>query len=169
VDKSEIEAAFVEVFDQAVTLHGFAEFMRDYDVYIYATADPRTGVRPDHLRYRFTHCVRASATSSVPPEVWRRSLDPRLIDYAAGRDLDGYVWEVNWQVLYPGLKLVVDSAEADSWAEMLGLPFYEATIECNGHNISLVFSDLVVEVLERGYAPFVIPDGGPDFKIPLGP
>ncbi|MGX7827237.1 YxiG-like protein [Actinokineospora sp. 24-640] len=30
------------------------------------------------LRYRFTHCVRASVTSAVPAAVWSRSLDDRL-------------------------------------------------------------------------------------------
>jgi hypothetical protein len=75
VEISEIKAAFDEVFDQAVVFHGYAAFMRDYDVYIHATADPRTGIQPKYLRYRFTHCVRATATSSVTPEIWLRSLD----------------------------------------------------------------------------------------------
>jgi hypothetical protein len=41
-----------DVFDEAVIFRGFADYMRDYEVFIYATADPRTGVSPDHLRYR---------------------------------------------------------------------------------------------------------------------
>jgi hypothetical protein len=32
VDISEIQAAFDDVFDQAVVFHGFADYMRDYDV-----------------------------------------------------------------------------------------------------------------------------------------
>jgi hypothetical protein len=36
-----------------------------------------------------------------------------------------------------------------------------------GHNLSLVFSDLTTQAVEPGRAPFVVPDGGPDFKIPL--
>jgi hypothetical protein len=31
-------------------------------------------------------------------------------------------------------------------------------------HISLVFADLVVDVVATGYAPFVARDGGPDFK-----
>jgi len=38
----------------------------------------------------------------------------------------------------------------------LGLPFHVASIEANGHNISLVFSDLVVQTVDPGYAPFVV-------------
>jgi hypothetical protein len=44
VDEHQLRQAFDEVFDQAVVSHGFADYMRDYDVYVYATADPRTGV-----------------------------------------------------------------------------------------------------------------------------
>jgi hypothetical protein len=43
-----------------------------------------------------------------------------------------------WQVLDPGIRLVPDSADALRWSRELGLPFYEAAIETNGHNLSLV-------------------------------
>jgi hypothetical protein len=164
---SQIQAAFDDAFDQALVFHGFADYMRDYEVFVYVTADPRTGITPEHLRYRFKHCVRAVATSALSPEVWKRSLDERLVDYEQGRDLDGYVWGVKWQALYPGMKLVRDSVDAEQWSHDLGLPFYEAAIETNGHNISLVFSDLVVDTVHIGHAPFVVSDSGPDFKIPV--
>ena len=141
--------------------------MRDYDVYIYATADPRTGIKPEHLRYRFKNCVRAAATTALSPEIWNRSLDERLGIYETGRDLDAYVWGVKWQGLYPGMQLVPVSAEAAQWSQALGIPFHEATIETNGHNLSLVFSDLVVALLSPGATPFVVPPNGPNTKIPL--
>ena len=31
-------------FDQALVFHGVTDYMRDYEVFIYATADPRTGI-----------------------------------------------------------------------------------------------------------------------------
>lgn len=167
VDSAGIQAAFDDVFDQALVFHGFADYMRDYEVFIYATADPRTGIRPEHLQYRFTHCTRATVTSALSPETWKRSLDERLVDPERGRELDGYVWGVKWQVLYPGMKLVPDSAEAHRWSGELGLPFHEAVIETNGHNITLVFSDLTVQAVDPGYAPFVVPGGGPDFKFSM--
>jgi hypothetical protein len=167
VDTAQLQSAFEDVFDQAIVFHGFADYMRDYEVVVYATADPRTGIVPEHLTYRFTHCVRATVTSAVSPDIWARSLDERLIDYETGVDLDGYVWGVNWQVLYPGLKLLPPSPETERWSASVGIPFHEASIETNGHNISLVFSDLVVTTVQPGYTPFVVPDGGPDFKIPL--
>jgi hypothetical protein len=143
------------------------EYMRDYDIYIYATADPRTGIQPEHFRYRFKHCVMANATSAVRPEVWKRSLDERLIDYETGRDLDGYVWGVAWQILYPGFTLLQESPATMRWSDEFGMPFYEAKLETNGHDLRLVFADLTVETVAPGLAPFVVPAGGPDFKIPL--
>lgn len=166
VDCPEIQAAFDDVFDQAIVFHGFADYMRDYEVFIYATADPRTGIRPQYLRYRFTHCVRAVVTTALSPKVWNRSLDERLVDYDRGRHLDGYVWGVKWQELYPGMRLVPDSAEARRWSRETGVPFYEAAIEANAQNLSLVFSDLTVQIVQPGWTPFAVPDGGPDFKFP---
>ena len=136
VDVQQITEAFDDVFDQA-------------------TADPRTGILPEYLRYRFRHCVRASVTSAVTPETWRRSLDDRLIDFEQGRELDGYVWGVRWQVLYPGAKLLPGTAETDTWSGRLGRPFHEALIETNGHNIALVFSDLSVDRVEPPHDPAV--------------
>ncbi|MBO0882379.1 MAG: hypothetical protein J2P17_19000 [Mycobacterium sp.] len=157
---------FDEILDQAM-FHGFTDDLRDYDVFIHTTADPRTGIPQEHLRYRFTHCVRATVTTALTPETWQRSLDERLIDYAQGVDLDGYVWGVRWQQLYPGARLMPDSAEAAKWRAALGISFYEAEILTNGHNIGLVFSDLSVQRVEQGHTPFVVPDSGPDGKIPF--
>jgi hypothetical protein len=64
MDTSEIQAEFDDVFDQAVIFHGFADYMRDYEVFIYATADPRTGIKPEHLRYRFRHWTALYGASS---------------------------------------------------------------------------------------------------------
>jgi hypothetical protein len=159
-----MQAAFEEVSDQAIAFHGFTDYMRDYDVFLHATADPRTGIQPQNLLYRFTHCVQAVVTTALSAEVWRRSLDQRLVDYDQGRDLEGYVWGVKWQELYPGMRLVPDSADAWRWSRELGLPFYEAAIEANAQKLSLVFSDLTVHTLQLGYTPFVVTDSGPDFK-----
>lgn len=170
VHEQELSDAFDEVFDQAVVFPGFTDYMRDYDIYIYATADPRTGVAPKHLRYRFTHCVRASVTTGVRRDVWPLSLGDELTDYDAwlrSGEPDGYVWGVKWQCLYPGIRLMPESNEVREWSEHLGLPFHEVLIETNGHNITLVFADLTVSTVTPGEAPFVVPPAGPDFKIPL--
>ncbi|WP_454197343.1 YxiG-like protein [Nocardia sp. Marseille-Q1738] len=160
MDTTQIAQALDEVFDQAIVFHGFADYMRDYDIVIYATADPRTGTEPEHLRYRFKHCVRATVATALSHDTWARSLDDQLMDYETGPDLDGYVWGVRWQCLYPGAKLLPDSEEAAAWSGRLGLPFHETVIETNCHNLSLIFSDLEVTHLGAGYAPFVVSENG---------
>lgn len=165
MNRDELSAAFEEVFDEAIVFHGFADHMRDYDVYIETSGDSRTGIQPAHLRYRFTQCVRATATTAVRRDVWKESLDERLLDHQAylqAEDLNGYVWGVKWQCLYPGISLLDGTAEAAQWTAGLGIPFYEARIETNGHNLELVFSDLIVTSLDPGFAPFTVPSSGRD-------
>jgi len=168
MNTDQIAAAFEVIFDQALVYHGFTDYMRDYELIAYCTADPRTGIRPEYVRYLFTHCVEAHVRSSVSEPNWALSLDERLIDYETGVDLDGFVWGVKWHCLYPGLTLVADSARTDGWSSALGIPFHEARIQTEAHDISLLFSGLIVTRVEPGWTPFVVEDGdGPDFKTPL--
>lgn len=81
VNESQLREAFDDVLDQAVVFHGFADYLRDYDVYVYATTDPRTGIIPEHMRYRFTHCVRATVTTAVRRDVWSESVGDEFTDY----------------------------------------------------------------------------------------
>ncbi len=150
----QIRRAFDDIFDQALLFHGFTDYMRDYDVFVYATADPMTGIPPDYLRYRFKHCVRATTTSTLTPQTWTRSLDDRLVHVEQSPELDGYVWGVRWQVLYPGAELLPGTEETEAWSTRLGIPFHEAVIKANGHNLSIVFSDLSVDRVKPGYSPF---------------
>ena len=167
MDLLEINAAFENAFDQSLVFHGFTEYMRDYEMVVQLSADPRTGIPTEFFRYVFVNCVQANASTALTPGIWARSLDERLIDYESGSDLDGYVWGVKWQVLYPGFALVSDSQVAGLWSSKLGIPFYEARVESNGHNLDLVFSDLRVEKAAAGYAPFTVGSPFWDGKIPL--
>lgn len=170
VDIEGIKSALDEAFDQAVLFHGFADYMRDYDVYVYATADPRTGTAPEHRRYRFTHCVRATATTAVRHDVWPQSVGDELTDYEEWLrcgEPEGFVWGVKWQALYPGMRLLPDSDETREWSERLGRPFHEVVIETNGQSLALVFSDLRVNAVSPGTTPFVIPPSGAEGKFPL--
>jgi hypothetical protein len=167
VDVLEIQSAFVDAFDQGLVFHGFTDYMGDYEMVLQLSADPRTGIPTEFFRYLFVNCVQANVSTALTPEIWARSLDERLVDYESGSELDGYVWGVKWQLLYPGFELVSNSETARSWSNRLGIPFHEAQVETNGHNLSLVFSDLRVEKAIAGYAPFTV---GPPFwdgKIPL--
>jgi hypothetical protein len=167
MDPDEIKKGFESVFDQALVFHGFADFTRDYDLYAFCTADPRTGIASQTLRLRFTHCVRAEVQTALSPAIWAGSLDERLTVYEAGVDLQGFVWGVNWQCLYPGCELVPDSSEAKSWTEAIGIDFHEALITTNAQTIRLIFSELRITTQERGASPYTVADDRPDFKTPF--
>ncbi|MET8338027.1 hypothetical protein ABZV14_39990 [Streptosporangium canum] len=160
MDPVKLQQALDDVFDQALLRHGFTEYMRDYQLVIHATADPRSGIAPATLRYLFRHCVQATCTTTVSADTWRGSLDDRLISYETGVDLDGYVWGVDWQLLYPGATLITDSPTARHWAAAVGIDFHEVRIQANAHDLTLVFSDLQIEELPSEWT-------GPDYKFPI--
>lgn len=51
----EVQRLLDDVFDQALVYHGFTDYMRDYELVVYCTADPRTGIRPRALAMRCRH------------------------------------------------------------------------------------------------------------------
>ncbi|MFE5140651.1 hypothetical protein ACFRDV_23700 [Streptomyces fagopyri] len=155
MDIAVLEQMLGETFDHAVVHHGYANYMRDYEVIVYATADPCTDITPSHLRYLFRYCVEARCETSVPAETWRVSLDERLIDQETGVDLDGYVWGVRWHAVYRGAKVLPESEATRRWSKALGIEFREVRMEANAHNVTLLFSDLQVSEVPIGYAPFV--------------
>src|SRR5262249_6043647 len=84
MDPVKLQQALDEVFDQALLHHGFVDYMRDYELVIHVTADPRTGVAPSRLRCLFRYCVQANCATTVPAGVWKDSLDDRLTNYETG-------------------------------------------------------------------------------------
>lgn len=155
MDVAFLEQLLDDAFDSAVVHHGYTSYMRDYEVIVYATADPSTGIESAHLRYLFKYCVEARCETTVQPDTWRISLDDRLIDYETGVDLGGYVWGVKWHALYPGATILPGSETARRWTQAVGIDFHEVRIETNAHSLTLVFSDLQVSEIPVGYAPFV--------------
>lgn len=154
MEQQEIEQALTDVFDQALLCHAFTDYMRDYEMVFHCSAAPSTGIAPEHLRYLFRHCVVAEVESTVRPDVWSKSLDDALIVYETGVDLDGFVWGVKCQRMYPGARLVPDSARADSWSKLLQIPFHEMQLETEAHRVTLVFSDLEVSTVDRSFVAF---------------
>ncbi|MFB6625455.1 hypothetical protein ACFCWD_15435 [Streptomyces sp. NPDC056374] len=155
MDSAVLQQMLDEAFDHAVVHHGYTNYMRDYEVIVYVTAAPDTGIQPAYLRYLFRYCVEARCETSVPAATWRVSLDDRLVDYETGADLDGYVWGVKWHLLYPGAKLLPESEAARRWSRAVGIDFHDVLIESNAHRLTLVFSDLQVTEVPTGYTPFV--------------
>jgi hypothetical protein len=77
---SQVQAAFDDAFDQVMLFHGSPTargIMRSS-----STRQPilAPASRPEHLRYRFKHCVRATVWSALSQQIWKQSLDERLVD-----------------------------------------------------------------------------------------
>lgn len=117
-----------------------------------------------------------TVSSRVRPDVWSRSLDDALIhEHDVTRDSAGFVWGVNCQILYPGANVVPDSARVADWSEKIGIPFREVRVTGNAQEIAVIFSELAVEEIGAGYAPYVVERTGvPEIyesraKIPMTP
>ncbi|WP_145906290.1 hypothetical protein [Kitasatospora viridis] len=143
-----------DTFDHALVYHGYTDYMRDYEVIVYMTAAKSTGIPPAYLRYLFRHCVEARCETTVPAETWQRSLDERLLDLDTGADLDGFVWGVKWQCMYPGASLLPQSDAARRWSAEVGIDFHHVLVETNAQRLTLLFSDLQVTEVPVGYAPY---------------
>jgi hypothetical protein len=175
---AEIEAHLEELFDCALTYHGYTKYLRDYEMIVFQSVDPnnKSGLAPRHLRFVFRICPEVNVVSVVRPDVWSRSLDDSLVhEHNVTMKSTGYVWGVNCQILYPGATLVADSPRADVWSEKIGIPFYEVRIAGNAQEIDLIFSELVVDEVEAGYSPYQIEEAGvselyeSNAKVPLPP
>lgn len=151
MDTAVLKRMLDETFDHAIVHHGYTDYMRDYEVVLHMTADPSTGIEPSCVRYLFRYCVEVRCETAVSAEIWRGSLDDRLLDYDTGVDLDGFFWGVKWHPMYPGAKLLPPSDAARRWSRELGLDFHDVLIETNTHRLTLLFSDLRVTELPVGW------------------
>jgi hypothetical protein len=144
------------LFDSAIVRHGFAPYMRDYDLIVEVPAAKPDGIGSyieGQYRYRFTHCVEAHVETTVTPDSWRRSWTDEFTNYAAWEQAgapDGFVWGVEFANAYPGAALVVDSPRASAWSARLGRTMYEVQIETNAFVIQLVCHGLRIDQLAVG-------------------
>jgi hypothetical protein len=161
VNRTELVEALNELFDRQLLFHGYTDYMRDYELFVYETVDPRSGRVPRHCRFLFQICPEVEVRSRVSPETWAHSLGDDLVAAShVSVDATGYIWGVRGQEMYPGASLVQDSERARTWTEQVGVSFFEARIEANAHVISLVFSDLKVEDIAAGYCPYCVSEDG---------
>jgi len=142
--------ALAEALDQidhgALVHHGYTDYLRDYEVVVYMTADPRTGILPAHLRYLFRYCVEARCETALPPWLWQESLDDRLLDRETGDGLGGWVWGTKWAGVEK-TQVLPQSDATRRWAGELGIDFHTVRIETQVHDFHLVFSDLEITEL----------------------
>jgi hypothetical protein len=152
VNRAHIQRALDDVHDQALLRHGFADYLRDYELIIRRFDQPRRpAVRFADLRYLFRFCVEAEVRTTLDSQVWRVSLDDRLTESLSSGGMEGHSWWAR-QDLYPGGRVIEQSQRAQSWADSIGVDFYEVVIETNVHAIKLIVSDLEIAEVESGSA-----------------
>ena len=150
-----------QLFDNELVFHGCTNYMRDYELVVYQSVDPRSGLHPQHLRFLFRFCTEVAIRSSLTPDAWAESTDDALlVTHQVTRESRGFVWGVQCQVLYPGAKIIPISQRAQAWEEAVGIPFHEVRIEGNAHIIEIVFSELSVEEVHAGYSPYRVEEDG---------
>jgi hypothetical protein len=143
------------ISDSAIIEHHYTPYLRDYDVFVEVTAALPHGngsYIEGRYRYRFTHCVTAEVTTAVSAGIWRKSWDNVFIDYEAWQkagEPDGYVWGVCYSDATPGLRYLEGSKAVQDWSRRLGKEMHEILIETNGHNIRLVFHDVIIRKLAQ--------------------
>ena len=167
MDGQVLDDALDELYDHALVFHGFTDYTRDYEVIVFLSSDPRSGIAPVHRRYLFKHCVQATVTTMLRAETFAVSMDERYLTFDDADPMLGYVWAVRWQCLYPGGCQNSDSEIAQQWTEAVGVGFFEVELETNVQRITLVFADFSVDDVPSGYTPFVVPDDGRGARIPL--
>jgi len=137
------------LLDVAVLAHGFAPYMRDYDILIEAMWGKKEwGDAKGRYLCRFTHCPEAHVVTSVGDEAWRQAWADTLIDYAEWQkdgEPEGYVWGVCWSMAYPGLRYIENSQLAAEWSERLGKEMHESELETNAFILRLIFHDFSIE------------------------
>lgn len=138
------------LFDSLIVRHGFAPFLRDYDLVAY--------IKERQFLYRFSHCTAAWVTTAVADRVWRKSWDDIYTNRAAwelASAPDGYVWATCFSDAYPGATYVENSELAREWSVKLDKQMHEVRIETNVHDIGLIFHDLHVRELQESDSEWV--------------
>lgn len=133
------------LFDGAILKHGFAPYMRDYDLVAYFA-------RESECLYRFSHCPLIEITTRVADDDWRHSWGDNFINYSEwlkSGSPAGYVWGICESLVYPGAKYIADSRVAQEWTSRWGKPMHEVVIETNAYTLHLVFHDLSIKELKK--------------------
>lgn len=138
--------------DVGILSHGFARYMRDYDVVfeaLWGTKEPADA--RGTYRLRFSHCPEATTTTAVSDASWREAWSDVFIDYSewlAAGEPEGLVWGACWSTAYPGLSYIDNSPRAELWSERLGRQMHEVSITTDAFEIRIVFHDFSVTKLD---------------------
>jgi len=144
-------AEYGDFVDVGILRHGFAAYMRDYEVLFEALWGRKewADAKGTYL-LRFTHCPEATVMTVVSDQAWKEAWPDTFIDHAewiAAGEPRGFVWGACWSTAYPGLKYIDGSHVARSWSERLGKPMHEVSIATEAFELRVVFHEFTVTKL----------------------
>ncbi|RRA50350.1 hypothetical protein [Acidipila sp. EB88] len=126
-------------FDFAITEHGFTANGRDYRFLIQDTMC----IEPGTYELTFTHVVHLMYETRIDETSWRSGWGDEFATtaaYKAAGEPDGYRFDIDWFLAYPGIETIVASPQAAEWSRRLQRPMYSASVETDRFWISMVFS-----------------------------
>lgn len=136
------------LLDVAILSHGFAPYMRDYDVLIEAMwGEKEWGDASGRYLCRFSHCPEARLVNCLGGTGWRQSwadVFTNCDEWEKTGAPEGFVWGVCWSLAYPGLTYIDNSELAAKWSEEIEKEMHESTIETNAFTLNLIFHDFTI-------------------------
>ena len=133
--------ALKQLYDGAITSHGFDPSMRDYRIEVKRWIESEEGAP---YTYRFTHCVFVEVASRLSPQTWVESWStPTDLAGWEQSESGGFAWGVGWANVEKA-SVVTGSDRARAWARQVGHDMQEAVIETQVYRLTLVYFELVV-------------------------
>lgn len=135
-----------DLFDQSIIRHGMLKCIRDYEVIAYLL-----GMDYDtEAQFILKGCIKVDYRVIVASEHY--SMDERLLELDRQDEPDypkGFIWGVNYALVYPGWELKEDTEELKILEKTYGLKFYEIFFETNAYNLKIIFHDIEIKELNR--------------------
>lgn len=136
------------LLDVAIFSHGFAPYMRDYNVLIEAMWGEKVwGDAKGRYLCRFLHCPEAHLVTTLSGAAWHQAWADTFINYAEWEkngEPVGFVWGVCYSDACPGLSYVDNSELAAKWSREIEKEMHEAIIETNAFTLWLIFHDFTI-------------------------
>lgn len=122
--------------------HGFADYMRDYEVLVAEYA----GIERARDRlYQFIGCVSAVVQTAIDAEVYVKSLPTPQSESSMRPGDQGLETRFSWGARFStsqfGIDLITDD-ELVEWQKILGIRMHKALIITEAFRIQLIFHDL---------------------------
>jgi len=135
-----------DMFDQSITRHGMLACIRDYEVIGYLAGKDFD----KEVQFIFKGCIRVDCRIKIEPAYY--SMDDRLLHLDRQNEPDypeGFIWGVNFAIVYPGWTLKQDTTELKELEKTYGLQFYSIHFETNAYDLTIIFHDLETKEIKR--------------------